>query len=79
LAFKPNWGGAILASTSFFSQIPHQENSEISVGILCPTVSVFLVQSQGACLFCWAILYHMHLFYVSFSHQKGLVMKRNCP
>ena len=30
-------GGAILAFFSFFTQIPHQKKSEISVGILSPT------------------------------------------
>jgi hypothetical protein len=30
-------GGAILTSSSFFNQIPHQEKSEISVGIFSPT------------------------------------------
>jgi hypothetical protein len=38
----------------------------------------FLVQSQGTCLLCWAVLYRMNLFYVCFSHQKVLTMKRNC-
>jgi hypothetical protein len=30
-------GGAILASSSFFNEIPHQKKSEISVGIFSPT------------------------------------------
>jgi len=30
-------GGVILASSSFFSQIPHQKKSEISVGTFSPT------------------------------------------
>ena len=30
-------GGAILAFSSFFNQIPHQKKSEISVGMLSPT------------------------------------------
>jgi len=38
LVFQPTWGGgAILAFSSFFNQIPHQKKSEISVGILSPT------------------------------------------
>jgi hypothetical protein len=43
VCFRRTWpsnqtgGGAILASSSFFDQIPHQEESEISVGIFSPT------------------------------------------
>ena len=47
------------------------------------SISLVLVQSHGACLFCWAALSHMHLFYVCPSHQKDLVMKLSinilCP
>ena len=32
-----------------------------------------------ACLFCWAVLSHMNLFYICPSHQKVLGMKGNCP
>jgi hypothetical protein len=45
-------------------------SKRISVGIFCPTVSVFLVQSQGTRPLCWAVLYRMNLFYVCFSHQS---------
>jgi hypothetical protein len=36
LVFQQNWGKAILAFSSFFSQIPHQMKSEISVVYLAP-------------------------------------------
>ena len=42
-------------------------------------ISVRLVHSHGACLFCWAVLSHMNEFYICPSHQKVLEMKRNCP
>jgi hypothetical protein len=43
------------------------------------SISVFLVQSQRACLFCWAVHSRMKVFFVSVSRQKILAMKRNCP
>ena len=35
------------------------------------SISVVLVQSQGACLFCWAVLYRLNLFYVCSSKKKN--------
>jgi hypothetical protein len=40
------------------------------------SVSVVLVQRHGACLFCWAVLPRMNLFYVCPSHQKVLRDKK---
>jgi len=34
---------------------------------------------SGACLFCWAMLTRMNLFYVCPSYQKVLGIIRNCP
>jgi len=36
----------------------------------------FLVWSQGACRFYWAVLYRINLFYVSLSHQKVWAMNK---
>jgi len=37
LVSNQSGGGAILAFSSFFKQIPHQKKPEISVGIFSPT------------------------------------------
>jgi hypothetical protein len=37
LVFQRIWGGVILALSSFFNEIPHQKEPEITVGIFCPT------------------------------------------
>jgi hypothetical protein len=37
LVFQPNWKGGIFAFSSFFNQIPHQKEPEISVGTFSPT------------------------------------------
>ena len=42
------------------------------------SVSVVSVQSPGPCLFCWAILSCVFLFYIQVI-KKVLAMKRNCP
>lgn len=81
-------GVAILASSSLLDQIPHQVKSQTSVAIfrhtrrqesscsVTPSQFQFLVQSQGVCLFCWAVLYRINLFYVSLSHLKVLAINK---
>ena len=34
---------------------------------------------SGACLFFWALLFFVNVFYICPSHKKVLGMKRNCP
>ena len=43
------------------------------------SISVFLVQSQRACLFCWAVLSRMNVFFISVSRQKKLSINNLCP
>ena len=57
-----------------------QSNLPWSSTLLHPFSLLFVsVQSHGACLFRWAVLSGVNLFYTWPSHQKVLVMKINCP
>jgi hypothetical protein len=64
LSLKPRW--------LYFGT---HEDKNPAVQSLLHNFSI-LVQSQGACLFCWAVLYRIHLFYVYLSHQKVLAMNK---